>query len=67
MSISDSQLKRIKEVVAEVARKADRVTAWESEFLESVNRGAVTFGTRVEFSEKQWDIFLRIERKVFRS
>lgn len=59
------ELGRIKDILKDAAAHPSRLTPWELTFVASIQSGIALFGAEVNFSEKQWEILTRIERKLF--
>jgi hypothetical protein len=47
------------------ARMCARLTAFETDFLESIEERLAQYGTRLRVSAKQWAVIKRIEGKVW--
>lgn len=60
----ESPVERWLEVVDD-GLSSPRTTAWEDNFLQSIKRGLNTYGDAFEMSDKQREVLLKIERKIY--
>lgn len=67
MALTESELKRIRTLLIDAAKKADRLTGWEDTFLVSIKRGVDAYKADIYLSERQWDVIRRIEEKVYQT
>ena len=62
--IDKERLKQLEELLSD-AEACARLTDWEEEFLDSMREKVLTYGIRLNLSDKQEDVLERIESKVY--
>ena len=62
--IDEERLVRLKELLSD-AEACARLTQWENDFCDSMREKVLTYGLRLNLSDKQEDVLSRIENKVY--
>ena len=62
--VDAERLKQLKELLSD-AEACARLTDWEEDFLDSTREKVLTYGLRLNLSDKQEDVLSRTETKVY--
>ena len=62
--VDAERLKQLKELLSD-AEACARLTDWEEDFLDSMREKVLTYGLRLNLSDKQEDVLSRIETKGY--
>lgn len=65
--LTDKDFNTLKQLLEDAAKRPDRLSEWESNFLVGIRSGFAMLGRRISLSVKQWEIIERIEQKVYRT
>lgn len=63
--MTEKELGRLDDILKDAKAHPSRLSTWENTFMASIQSGRAMFGADINFSEKQWEILTRIERKLF--
>lgn len=64
MAITEQQLKKFNELLVKCQDEDDKLSTWETEFVDSFIERVEEYGVDIKISAKQQEILDRIEEKI---